>query len=366
MMEKNSARVLELDSKHPLTLLVTVLAEHFCTPRMTIQKWEHSTTTATPRGSTASTMASAICLVRRSCTCRRRENTSAMRAILERPIILPLGIYPMWTRPVKGTMWCSHRLWMSMSRTTTISLCESSVKTASFVTSAMVWWYPLLRKRRALAHREGVFTKPSRSGFSPMHSNMVRQAEVIFSNFSASAAAAASAEGAAAAAAPTGWHRTGALGEAALVVATAADASSLFFSSFRALFSALRLSFFSFFLNLLASSSSTTLPSSFRPRFFDLALLLSSPLGVDCFCLFFLPFCFLLTDVEAMDESSLTAADATDAVELTTRIEDSATLLEDDDAEEDEVEVVLTDDESSTSPAGAILLVLVLATLGMM
>ena len=36
-----------LGPKH--ALLVTVLAEHFCTPRMTMQKWEHSTTTATPR-----------------------------------------------------------------------------------------------------------------------------------------------------------------------------------------------------------------------------------------------------------------------------------------------------------------------------
>lgn len=69
-----------------------------------------------------------------------------------------------------------------------------------------------------------------------------------------------------------------------------------------------------------------------------------------------------------MDESSLTAADVTDAVELTTCTEDSATLPEDDDAEEDEDEdeVVLTDDESSTSPAGTILFVLALATLGMM
>ena len=69
----------------------------------------------------------------------------------------------------------------------------------------------------------------------------------------------------------------------------------------------------------------------------------------------------------AMDESSLTAADVTDAVELTTCTEDSATLPpEDDDAEEDEDEAVLTDDESSTSPAGTILFVLALATLGMM
>lgn len=63
------------------------------------------------------------------------------------------------------------------------------------------------------------------------------------------------------------------------------------------------------------------------------------------------------------------AADATDAFELTTCTEDSATLPpEDDDAEEDEDEdeAVLTDDESSTSPAGTILFVLALATLGMM
>ena len=44
-----------------------------------------SMTTATPMGRIASSMAVAICFVRRSCTCSRRENVSAMRASLDRP-----------------------------------------------------------------------------------------------------------------------------------------------------------------------------------------------------------------------------------------------------------------------------------------
>ena len=39
--------------------------------------------------------------------------------------------------------------------------------------------YPDVMKRRALAHRSGVLSRPSRSGSSPMHSRMVRQADVI-------------------------------------------------------------------------------------------------------------------------------------------------------------------------------------------
>lgn len=52
-----------------------------------------SITTATPRGFIASWTAIAICLVRRSCTCRRRANVSAMRASLDKPSTRLLGIY---------------------------------------------------------------------------------------------------------------------------------------------------------------------------------------------------------------------------------------------------------------------------------
>ena len=43
-------------------------------------------TTATPSGLTASRMASAIWRVSRSCTCRRREYISAIRASLLKPM----------------------------------------------------------------------------------------------------------------------------------------------------------------------------------------------------------------------------------------------------------------------------------------
>ena len=52
-----------------------------------------SITTATPRGLMASCTAMAICFVRRSCTCRRRLNVSAMRASLERPRTSLFGMY---------------------------------------------------------------------------------------------------------------------------------------------------------------------------------------------------------------------------------------------------------------------------------
>ena len=60
IMLKNSALVFGLLSKQPRTQLVTVLAPTFCTPLITIQKWELSMTTPTPSGSTASTIASTI------------------------------------------------------------------------------------------------------------------------------------------------------------------------------------------------------------------------------------------------------------------------------------------------------------------
>ena len=51
-------------------------------------------TTATPLGRIASFTASATCFVKRSCTCKRREKVSAIRASLDRPSTSLLGIYP--------------------------------------------------------------------------------------------------------------------------------------------------------------------------------------------------------------------------------------------------------------------------------
>ena len=88
MRLKNSALVFWFDSKHPRTQLVTVFAPTCCTPLITIQKWLLSMTTPTPSGSRASTKASTICCVRRSCTCNRRANTSAIRAIFDNPMTI--------------------------------------------------------------------------------------------------------------------------------------------------------------------------------------------------------------------------------------------------------------------------------------
>lgn len=104
---KNSSRVFGSSRKTPSMVEVTVLLLIFCTPRITMHMWlwankqeEHywnfhakscinsrgtstctytpSTTTATPAGCTACVTATAICLVKRSCTWRRREKISTI------------------------------------------------------------------------------------------------------------------------------------------------------------------------------------------------------------------------------------------------------------------------------------------------
>lgn len=48
-----------------------------------------------------------------------------------------------------------------------------------FITASRTNAYPLVRAKSAFAIRIGVFTRPSRSGSSPMHSNSTRQASAI-------------------------------------------------------------------------------------------------------------------------------------------------------------------------------------------
>ncbi len=79
--------------KWPSIVLVTVLECCFSTPRIIIQKWLASTRTPTPRGEMTFETASATCVVRRSCSCRRRANMFTMRGILLRPITLSFGRY---------------------------------------------------------------------------------------------------------------------------------------------------------------------------------------------------------------------------------------------------------------------------------
>lgn len=92
---RNSSLSEAHDRMDPSMLLVIVVLPTFCMPRMAMQRWEDSMTTPTPRGFSISKMASATCLVRRSCTWSLRENISAKRASLERPRTQRSGIYPM-------------------------------------------------------------------------------------------------------------------------------------------------------------------------------------------------------------------------------------------------------------------------------
>lgn len=63
---KNSSLVLALDLIRPSMQLVVVEAPAFWTPRMTMQRWVDSITTATPCGLRTSDIASATCFVSRS------------------------------------------------------------------------------------------------------------------------------------------------------------------------------------------------------------------------------------------------------------------------------------------------------------
>lgn len=89
---RNSSLVFALLRMHPSIQLVDVELPAFSTPRITMQRCELSITTATPCGLSTSEMASATCFVSRSWTWRRRENISARRASLERPMTLRSGM----------------------------------------------------------------------------------------------------------------------------------------------------------------------------------------------------------------------------------------------------------------------------------
>jgi len=84
-----SARVLGSLRKPPSTADVIVNAPGFLTPRSVIQVCSASMTTITPTGASLSKSVCAICCVKRSWTCKRRANISAMRASFDKPIIRP-------------------------------------------------------------------------------------------------------------------------------------------------------------------------------------------------------------------------------------------------------------------------------------
>src|SRR3984885_4238993 len=89
--DKNSVRV-SFSRKQPTIAEVTVDEFCFSIPRIIMHKCRASITTPTPCGWIASSIESAICRVNRSCTCKRRANTSTSRGILLKPITFPLGM----------------------------------------------------------------------------------------------------------------------------------------------------------------------------------------------------------------------------------------------------------------------------------
>lgn len=68
-----------------------------------------------------------------------------------------------------------------MSFTITISLCPSS-KIAPLTISRTFCWYPFVKNSIALAYRDGVASRPSRSASSPTHSRIVRTASHILAS----------------------------------------------------------------------------------------------------------------------------------------------------------------------------------------
>ena len=87
----NSARVSGRSRKAPSIAEVTAFEFCFSTPRISMQRWIASMTTATPRGWSASLSVFAICVVSRSCTWSPRAKSSTTRASFESPRIRSPG-----------------------------------------------------------------------------------------------------------------------------------------------------------------------------------------------------------------------------------------------------------------------------------
>ena len=87
-----SMRVDMESRKDPRTAEVTVTAPGLRTPRMLMQRCSASITTRAPRGSSRSTMASAIWEVSRSWTWGRLASPSTSRASLDSPVIWPCSL----------------------------------------------------------------------------------------------------------------------------------------------------------------------------------------------------------------------------------------------------------------------------------
>src|SRR5207247_1087240 len=96
---RNSSRVAAESRKVPTTDEVIMTEFCFSTPRIIMHRWRASIITPTPAASIESMIASAICSVSRSCSCRRRAYMSTKRASLLTPNTRPFGMYPMWQRP---------------------------------------------------------------------------------------------------------------------------------------------------------------------------------------------------------------------------------------------------------------------------
>ncbi len=100
----NSARVSGRSRKAPSIADVTAFEFCFSTPRISMQRWIASITTATPRGWSTSFSVFAIWVVSRSCTWSRRLNISMSRGIFESPTIFRCGMYATCALPKNGNI----------------------------------------------------------------------------------------------------------------------------------------------------------------------------------------------------------------------------------------------------------------------
>ena len=90
--------------KMPRTAEVTVSVPGLRTPRIDMQRCSASIITNAPRGASAWTIASAIWVVNRSCTCGRLAKPSTNRANFDKPVMRPSspGMYATCARPWNG------------------------------------------------------------------------------------------------------------------------------------------------------------------------------------------------------------------------------------------------------------------------
>ena len=141
----NNAHVARNREKWKSVFLLILLDFH------TVLTYVASIVTPTPRGEIATMMACVICLVSLSRTCNRLEKRLAIRPNFLIPKIWPCCMYAIVTLPENGTIWCSHKEWISMLRTMTMSELPPSSEIPSPITLSTGWWLPLVKNCSAFA-----------------------------------------------------------------------------------------------------------------------------------------------------------------------------------------------------------------------